>query len=500
MAIYGWIYANAKLQGARLDYQVRGGYRELSAFCSTTDSVLPAISYRLMSVDERNLKPDLPPAWFAGFLDPEKQYYAVATGATQVQLLDKMVSAGIYRSQFCTLAYVFTGKDIRRYQQDYAMFAPLKQKLLEIQLAEEESERPDDSCLMEIDLTGYEMEKGQSADNTESERYGGAANKYNLFPSTPEKDAWVWRQSLHRPVLTAAPLRQDATKFLDISLFGDGLVTVTGGQEEQYVPISRRTPPPKKVQPPTEKSPGSTTIGTNGGTGVYGGSTDKTPRGKQAGSSTVNRAGGKNGTGVLDKHVSHDGLLGIIAGALDVVTDAATDVAADVATGINNIIIQPGLESVKAVKLKQSFVSTKKPKGGNQTSSYGGQGKISSAPPAVQHGKAAPPPEPKLQTEQQVLAAFREWKSKQGNGYASSGINDLILVEYAHLINKKKQMTRKQMMMALDKAVLEPDLPSVISGLREELFPVQASEFQEIEDDVAPDAANITRDESERNK
>ena len=238
MAIYGWIFSNAKLQGARLDYQVRGGYRELAPWCKNTSSLLPSIAYRLLSVNERNTNPKQPLSWFGGYLD--RDHYAVAVGGTQKQLLSGSVSDGNYRMQFCVFAYVLTGSDIHVYRQDPSMFAPLKEKLIEIQETGVEREKPEDSCLVTVNLAEYELP---------ASTHLPMKNAENILKSSTRTDAAIWALSCERPVATGLAEQQDARRFLD--LFPNGVASVTGGNNENYLPAFEK---PQKLRQPVERT------------------------------------------------------------------------------------------------------------------------------------------------------------------------------------------------------------------------------------------------------
>lgn len=246
MAIYGWIFSNAKLQGARLDYQVRGGYRELAPWCKNTSSLLPSIAYRLLSVNERNTNPKQPLSWFGGYLD--RDHYAVAVGGTQKQLLSESVSDGTYRMQFCVFAYVLTGSDIHVYRQDPSMFAPLKKKLIEIQETGVEREKAEDSCRVTVNLAKYELPANTRLSMEVEE---------NILKSSTETDAAIWALSCEHPVATGLARQEDARRFLD--LFPSGVASVTGGNKEHYRPTFGKPQKPRQpskrpvaAQPPSE--------------------------------------------------------------------------------------------------------------------------------------------------------------------------------------------------------------------------------------------------------
>ncbi len=224
MAIYSWIYANAK-RNENLDYCSRGGHRELKEWGLTTnmDSLLPKIASRLISPNYRNLNRHQRPCWFAGYLDEEK--YMVAVGGTQEDLLQMPIDDGAFRIQLCVFAYIFTGEDIGLYKRDIAMFEPLKEKLKLIQYTKIEEENGQLSCLIKKDLSFYKLLS-----------YDEYEDNFNILESKMDTDAFVWTQSLQRPVAVGIPTMKDAEQLLDLFPEKNGLVTVLDGTKKIYQP------------------------------------------------------------------------------------------------------------------------------------------------------------------------------------------------------------------------------------------------------------------------
>lgn len=219
MAVYSWIYANAKIEGNRKDYHVRlcssqlDGYREK----------LVGLSNRLLSTDRRYAEAEKQNCWFSGFIDDRKEKYLVAVGGEQETILGISLAGGGFRAQHCVLGYCFTGDDIRVYKKDTTMFEPLKEILRQIQHTgrDKEIER---TYTVEQDFSAYA--------ETLLESIPEGIN--NIMKSTVTVDHNLWKQSLQRPVMTGIISADDAKKLLQ--LFPDGAVTVMEDVELQYNP------------------------------------------------------------------------------------------------------------------------------------------------------------------------------------------------------------------------------------------------------------------------
>ncbi len=233
MAIYSWIYANAKRMD-NLDYCSRGGHRELKEWGLTTnmDALLPKIASRLISPNYRNNNRHQKPCWFAGYLDKDK--YMVAVGGTQEDLLQMPIDNGGFRIQLCAFAYIFTGEDIGLYKRDIAMFEPLKEKLKLIQCTKIEEENGQLSCLMQNDLSSYRLSSYENKLLPQSN-----IEYFNILESKMDTDNVVWMQSLQRPVAVGVPTMKDAEQLLDLFSEKNGIVTVLDGTKKQYKPKQR---------------------------------------------------------------------------------------------------------------------------------------------------------------------------------------------------------------------------------------------------------------------
>ncbi|MCM1175200.1 MAG: hypothetical protein NC341_09135 [Blautia sp.] len=205
MAVYRWIYANAKMEGNRKDYHVRMCDPALENYRQT----LILLSNRLLSTDKRYNEAERQTCWFAGHVD--EKMYVVAMGGDQTELLGVFPDG--YRKQHCVLAYGFTGEDIRLYRRDDRMFEPLKDILREIQRKGEDI-APGKEPVTAAGLSAY----------VESPQDGVWKAGPNIRKSTEENDAGLWRQSLRRPVMTGLISAGDARKLLQ--LFPGGAATV----------------------------------------------------------------------------------------------------------------------------------------------------------------------------------------------------------------------------------------------------------------------------------
>ncbi len=235
MAIYGWIYANAK-RNENLDYCSRGGHKELKEWGLTKnmDSLLPKIASRLISPNYRNNNRHQKPCWFAGYLDEEK--YMVAVGGTQESLLGMPIDEGNFRIQLCVFAYIFTEEDICLYHCDSTMFEPLKEKLKEIQCTTKKEEKEQVSCLIKKDLSKYKVLQSERIDKSKqvSIEVQNKKNFFNILESTIEIDNAVWLESLEKPVAIRIPTMEDAKRFLNLFPNQNAITTVIDGSEQQY--------------------------------------------------------------------------------------------------------------------------------------------------------------------------------------------------------------------------------------------------------------------------
>ena len=219
MAVYSWIYANAKMEGNRKDYHVRlcspqlDGYREK----------LMRLSNRLLSTDRRYGEAERQNCWFAGYIDDKKEKYLVAVGGDQETILEMPLAGGGFRAQHCVLGYCFTGEDIHLYKKDTAIFEPLKEVMRQIQRTgrDKDIER---TYTVKEDFSAYVETLSESVPK----------GTKNIMKSTVAVDHNLWKQSLQRPVMTGIVSADDAKKLL--SLFPDGVVSVMEDVELQYNP------------------------------------------------------------------------------------------------------------------------------------------------------------------------------------------------------------------------------------------------------------------------
>lgn len=213
MAVYRWIYANAKMEGNKKDYHVRICDPALENY----KQILIRLSNRLLSTNKRYGEAERQVCWFAGYLD--EKIYVVAMGGDQKALLG--VSPDGYRSQHCVLAYGFTGADARLYKKSDRMFEPLKEIMREIQQTGRDIE-PAEKQMTGMDFSAY-VERPQN---------GGSKSGPNIRKSTEENDDSLWKQSLQRPAMTGIISVEDAKKLLQI--FPGGSVTVIEDVELTY--------------------------------------------------------------------------------------------------------------------------------------------------------------------------------------------------------------------------------------------------------------------------
>ena len=224
MAVYSWIYANARKKGDEGDYLIRRCDPGLGAHRDT----MKTISRRMLSTAKRYGAAQRQRCWFSGFLDGT--VYVTAVAGEQEDLLDTVFTGGAFRRQYCVLAFGFTGKDIRLYRRGDALFEPLKRELCEIQGVECGVKLRDAAA--EAAFSGTEAlpaaGRGTLADA------GRGREKFNIIKSSEAADERLWEESFQRPAATGLLCVEDAKKVLD--LFPDGMTTVT-----EDVAISYRT-------------------------------------------------------------------------------------------------------------------------------------------------------------------------------------------------------------------------------------------------------------------
>lgn len=222
MAIYSWIYANAKMEGNRKDYHVRVCDQGLEEYKRT----LILLSNRLLSTDRRFDKAEKQSCWFSGYIGDEKKVYLVAVGGEQETILGVSLAGGGFRTQHCVLGYGFTENDIQLYRQEDSMFEPLKEILRQIQQAGRDLE------------SEPEQMQGQYFDvYVLHETPPEPEKSYNIIQSTPTVDTTLWGQSLKRPIMTGIISTDDAKKLLQ--LFPDGLVSVMENVNLQYAVVRK---------------------------------------------------------------------------------------------------------------------------------------------------------------------------------------------------------------------------------------------------------------------
>lgn len=218
MAVYSWIYANAKIEGNRNDYHVRVCGQGLDQYKGT----LILLSNRLLSTDRRFGKEEKQNCWFSGYIGDEKKIYLVAVGGAQETILGVSLAGGGFRTQYCVLGYGFTENDIQLYLQKDDIFEPLKKILRRIQQTGEDLESEPEQ-IQSQHFAAYVLRE------TPPE----LEENYNIIQSTPAADTTLWGQSLKRPIMTGIISTDDAKRLLQ--LFPDGLVSVMEDVKLQYV-------------------------------------------------------------------------------------------------------------------------------------------------------------------------------------------------------------------------------------------------------------------------
>lgn len=221
MAVYGWIYANAKIKGDMGDYRVRRCDSRLSEY----GPVLTAISRSMLSTTKRyGEDAEMQQCWFSGFLDRGKGMYALAAAGGQEQFLGISLAGGGFRRQYCVLAYVFTGEDIRVYGRKEEIFRPLAENLMEIQHSGKREWGADTKIVQVFPVYALDAGKGGGMQG-EEEKQGGSIRKSSAYT-----DREVWKCSMQRPVATGLLDGDAAGKILEF--FPDALVTVLDGAAE----------------------------------------------------------------------------------------------------------------------------------------------------------------------------------------------------------------------------------------------------------------------------
>ncbi len=226
MAVYRWIYANAKMESDRKDYYVRVCDRELEGY----RGMLIELSNRLLSADRRRKEAERQKSWFSGYLD--EKVYLVAAGGDQRDLLG--IEPEGYRPQHCVLAYGLTKDDIRLYQKKDEMFEPLKKIMREIQEKGRDSVPSREESVSGTQLLKYVQTSFEGTEKPE----------YNIIKSTAGVDERLWKQSLDYPVMTGIISAEDGKKLLEY--FPDGIVTVL--EEVRFRYRTKSGDKPQKVK------------------------------------------------------------------------------------------------------------------------------------------------------------------------------------------------------------------------------------------------------------
>lgn len=243
MAIYSFIYANAKMEGNRKDYHVRVCDQVLREYAET----LILLSNRLLSTDRRYGKAERQSCWFSGYIGEKKEIYLVAVGGEQETILGLDLAGGGFRAQHCVLGYGFTDDDVRLYRQEDEIFEPLKEILRQIQQSgkdlESEPEQIQRQHFDKFALHGQQSGKDLESEPEQIQRQDADEvaldeappeidDRYNIIQSTPAADTALWGQSLQSPVMTGIISTDDAKKLLQI--FPDGFVSVMENVNLKY--------------------------------------------------------------------------------------------------------------------------------------------------------------------------------------------------------------------------------------------------------------------------
>ncbi|MCM1175201.1 MAG: hypothetical protein NC341_09140 [Blautia sp.] len=246
MAVYRWIYANAKMEGNRKDYHIRVCDPGLESY----KHILILLSNRLLSTEKRYDDAGGQKCWFSGYID-ERMYF-MAVGGDQKELIGVFPDG--YRNQHCVLGYGLTGNHIQPLRKEEELFDPLKEILREIQRTGKDWE-PDGAGGAEPDFSAYAGSR-EPAGNGEA----GQEALYNIIRSTEETDSALWRLSLQRPVMTGIISVDDARKLL--KLFPGGIVSVMEDVEIRYYEKKERSAADRRKEK-AEKKAGADSAGKN---------------------------------------------------------------------------------------------------------------------------------------------------------------------------------------------------------------------------------------------
>lgn len=223
MAVYRWIYGNAKMEGDRKDYHVRlcdAGLKAYRHLCIE-------LSNRLLSADKRRGEAERQICWFSGYLD--RKMYVIAAGGDQRDLLG--IEPDGYRAQHCVLAYGFTDDDICLYRKKEEIFEPLIKIMRRIQISGADYVPDDMSKTDREELRKYVQAAEEGFQKTDD----------NILKSVESTDEKLWKQSLNYPVMTGIVSREDAQKLL--RHFPDGMVTVLEDVRMRYETQKDAKPP-----------------------------------------------------------------------------------------------------------------------------------------------------------------------------------------------------------------------------------------------------------------
>ncbi len=220
MAVYRWIYANAKMEGDRKDYHVRICDKGLEAY----RGILIRLSNRLLSSDKRRAMAERQVCWFSGYLD--EKLYVVAAGGDQRDLAG--VEPQGCRAQHCVLAYGFTGEDIRLYEQTDDIFEPLKCTMRDIQ---QKGRDFTDGGFCQADQV-------RLLDFAQKPQAGMDAVHGTKSSAGTADGSRMWAESLRHPVMTGIISTEDAKKLLEY--FPDGTASVAGDERVWYYAGDRR--------------------------------------------------------------------------------------------------------------------------------------------------------------------------------------------------------------------------------------------------------------------
>ncbi len=215
MAVYFWIYANARKKGDEGDYLIR----RCDPGLDVHRDIMKTISRRMLSTAKRYGAAQRQRCWFSGFLDDA--IYVTAVAGEQEELLGTAFTGGAFRRQYCVLAFGFTGKDIRQYRREDELFEPLKKELCEIQGVEYGTNLRESAARTVLSKSEAPPPAGCGT----CVDAGRRREKWNIIKSSEAADEKLWKEGLQRPAATGLLCVEDAKKMLD--LFPDGMTTVT---------------------------------------------------------------------------------------------------------------------------------------------------------------------------------------------------------------------------------------------------------------------------------